>query len=147
MRLFYWYLHYIYDFMLYLCIMYYTVRYLTGILYADNKISVFFCILYSDSAGRLQALFCLRLVIHRLQTLLLLEVYLPQSQQAMQVRSHKPETACSFGSIFFGNNPGTHALCNNIREKLALEFFVKKGLRCEDLNLILHKVCMPSRCN
>ena len=52
-RLFYWYLHYIYDFMLYLCIMYYTVHYLTGILYADNKISVFFCILYSDSAGML----------------------------------------------------------------------------------------------
>ena len=52
MRLFYWYLHYIYDLILYLCIMYYTVCYLTGIFYAvvrqismlfiDNKISVFF---------------------------------------------------------------------------------------------------------
>ena len=51
MRLFYWYLHYIYDIILYLCIMYYTVCYLTGIFYAvvrqismlsiDNKISVF----------------------------------------------------------------------------------------------------------
>ena len=46
-----WYLHYIYDLILYLCIMYYTVCYLTGIFYAvvrqismlfiDNKISVF----------------------------------------------------------------------------------------------------------
>ena len=54
MRLFYWYLHYIYDLILYLCIMNYTVCYLTGIFYAfvrqismlfiDNKISVF-CIL------------------------------------------------------------------------------------------------------
>ena len=44
-RLFYWYLHYIYDLILYLCIMYYTVCCLTGILYADSKISVFFCIL------------------------------------------------------------------------------------------------------
>ena len=52
---FYWYLHYIYDLILYLCIMYYTVCYLTGIFYAvvrqisvlfiDNKISVF-CILH-----------------------------------------------------------------------------------------------------
>ena len=51
MRLFYWYLHYIYDLILYLCIMYYTVCYLTGIFYAvvrqismlfiDNNISVF----------------------------------------------------------------------------------------------------------
>ena len=51
MRLFHWYLHYIYDLILYLCIMYYTVCYLTGIFYAvvrqifmlfiDNKISVF----------------------------------------------------------------------------------------------------------
>ena len=54
MRLFYWYLHYydyIYDLILYLCIMYYTMCYLTGIFYAvvrqisvlfiDNKISVF----------------------------------------------------------------------------------------------------------
>ena len=51
MRLFYWYLHYIYDLILYLCIMYYTVCYLTGTFYAvvrqismlfiDNKISVF----------------------------------------------------------------------------------------------------------
>ena len=51
MRLFYWYLHYIYDLILYLCIMCYTVCYLTGIFYAvvrqismlfiDNKISVF----------------------------------------------------------------------------------------------------------
>ena len=50
-ELFYWYLHYIYDLILYLCIMHYTVCYLTGILYAvvrqismlfiDNKISVF----------------------------------------------------------------------------------------------------------
>ena len=50
MRLFHWYLHYIYDLILYLCIM----CYLTGIFYAvvrqismlfiDNKISVF-CIL------------------------------------------------------------------------------------------------------
>ena len=48
-ELFYWYLHYIYDLILYLCIMYYTV--LSHILYAvvrkiymlfiDNKISVF----------------------------------------------------------------------------------------------------------
>ena len=55
MRLFYWYLLYIYDLILYLRIMYYTVCYLTGILYAvvrqismlfiDNNISVF-CILY-----------------------------------------------------------------------------------------------------
>ena len=54
MRLFHWYLHYIYDLILYLCIMYYTVCYVTGIFYAvvrqismlfiDNKISVF-CIL------------------------------------------------------------------------------------------------------
>ena len=54
MRLFHWYLHYIYDLILYLRIMYYTVCYLTGIFYAvvrpisllfiDNKISVF-CIL------------------------------------------------------------------------------------------------------
>ena len=51
-RLFYWYLHYIYDLILYLCSTYYTVCYLTGIFYAvvrqismlfiDNKISVFF---------------------------------------------------------------------------------------------------------
>ena len=51
MRLFHWYLHYIYDLILYLCIMYYTVCYLTGIFYAvvrqismlfiHNKISVF----------------------------------------------------------------------------------------------------------
>ena len=51
MRLFHWYLHYIYDLILYLCIMCYTVCYLTGIFYAvvrqisvlfiDNKISVF----------------------------------------------------------------------------------------------------------
>ena len=33
-RLFYWHLHYIYDRILYLCIMYYTVCYLTGIPYA-----------------------------------------------------------------------------------------------------------------
>ena len=56
MRLFDWYFHYIYDLILYLCIMYYTVCYLTGILYAvvrqismlfiDNTISVF-CILCS----------------------------------------------------------------------------------------------------
>ena len=54
MRLFHWYLHYIYDLILYLCTKYYTVCYLTGIVYAvvrqisvlfiDNKISVF-CIL------------------------------------------------------------------------------------------------------
>ena len=54
MRLCHWYLHYIYDLILYLCIMCYTVCYLTGIFYAvvrqismlfiDNKISVF-CIL------------------------------------------------------------------------------------------------------
>ena len=54
MRLFYWYLHYIYDLILYLCIMYYTVCYLAGIFYAvvrqisvlfiDNKISVFWCV-------------------------------------------------------------------------------------------------------
>ena len=57
MRLFHWYLHYIYDLsfiILYLCIMCYTVCYLTGIFYAvvrqismlfiDNKISVF-CII------------------------------------------------------------------------------------------------------
>ena len=55
MRLFYWYLHYIYDLILYLCIMYYTVCYLTGVFYAvvrqismffiDNKISVsVFCV-------------------------------------------------------------------------------------------------------
>ena len=54
MRLFYWYLHYIYDLILDLCIIYYTVCYLTGIFYAvvrqistlfiDNKIDVF-CIL------------------------------------------------------------------------------------------------------
>ena len=47
----YWYLHYIYDLILYLCIMYYTVCYLTGIFYAvvrqismlfiDNEIAVF----------------------------------------------------------------------------------------------------------
>ena len=53
MRLLYWYLH-IYDLILYLCIMYYIVCYLTGIFYAvvrqismlfiDNKNSVF-CIL------------------------------------------------------------------------------------------------------
>ena len=53
--LFYWYLHYIYDLILYLCIMYYTVCYLTGVFYAvvrqismffiDNKISVsVFCV-------------------------------------------------------------------------------------------------------
>ena len=51
MKLFYWYLHYIYDLILYLCIMYYTVCYLAGIFYAvvrqismlfiDNRISVF----------------------------------------------------------------------------------------------------------
>ena len=51
MRLFHFYLHYIYDLILYLCIMYYSVCYLTGIFYAvvrqismlfiDNKISVF----------------------------------------------------------------------------------------------------------
>ena len=50
----YWYLHYIYDLVLMLYIMYYTVCYLTGIFYAvvrqismlfrDNKISVF-CII------------------------------------------------------------------------------------------------------
>ena len=57
MRLFYWYLHYIYDLILYLCYVLCiisTVCYLTGIFYAvvrqismlfiDNKISVF-CIL------------------------------------------------------------------------------------------------------
>ena len=54
MRLFYWHLHSICDLILYLCIIYYTVCYLTGIFYAvirqismlfiDNKISVF-CIL------------------------------------------------------------------------------------------------------
>ena len=52
MRLFHWYLHYIYDLILYLCIMYYIVCYLTGIFYTvvrqismlfiDNKISVFY---------------------------------------------------------------------------------------------------------
>ena len=51
MKLFYWYLHYIYDLILYLCIMYYTVCYLAGIFYAvvrqismlfiDSRISVF----------------------------------------------------------------------------------------------------------
>ena len=51
MRLFYWYLPYICDLILYLCSMYYTVWYLTGIFYAvigqismlfiGNKISVF----------------------------------------------------------------------------------------------------------
>ena len=51
MRLFYWHLHYIYDLILSLCIMYYTVCYLTGIFHAvvrqismlfiENKISVF----------------------------------------------------------------------------------------------------------
>ena len=53
MRLFYWHLHYIYDLILYLCIMYYTVCYLTGILYAvERHISMLFiynknfCILY-----------------------------------------------------------------------------------------------------
>ena len=35
--LFYWYLHYIYDLILYLCIMYYTVCYLTGVFYAVVK--------------------------------------------------------------------------------------------------------------
>ena len=34
MRLFHWYLHYISDLILYLCIMYYTVCYLPGIFYA-----------------------------------------------------------------------------------------------------------------
>ena len=55
MRLFYWHLHYIYDLLLYFCIMYYTVCYLTGIFHAvvrqismliiDSKDSVFlyFC--------------------------------------------------------------------------------------------------------
>ena len=43
MRLLYWYLHYIYDLILYLCIMYYTVCYLTGIFYAViRQISVLF---------------------------------------------------------------------------------------------------------
>ena len=37
MRLFYWYLHYIYDLILCLCIMYYTVCYLTGVFYAVVK--------------------------------------------------------------------------------------------------------------
>ena len=60
MRLFHWYLHYIYDLILYLCIVCYTVCYLTGIFYAvirqismlfiDNKISVF-CILTSFLQG------------------------------------------------------------------------------------------------
>ena len=60
MRLFHWYSHYIYDLILYLCIMCYTVCYLTGIFYAvarqismlfiDNKISVF-CILYGDKTS------------------------------------------------------------------------------------------------
>ena len=57
MRLFYWYLHYIYDLILYLCIMYYTVCYLTGIFYAVvRQIPVIhrqynFCILYSEQPG------------------------------------------------------------------------------------------------
>ena len=50
MSLFYWYLHYLYHLILYLCVMYYPVCCLTGIFYAvvrqismlfiDNKISV-----------------------------------------------------------------------------------------------------------
>ena len=60
MTLFYWYLHYIYDLILYLCIMYYTVCYPTGIFYAvvrqismlfiDNKISVF-CIFWKHQSS------------------------------------------------------------------------------------------------
>jgi len=43
MRLLCWYLHYIYDLILYLCIMYYTVCYLTGIFYAVvRQISMLF---------------------------------------------------------------------------------------------------------
>ena len=45
MRLFYWYLLYIYDLILYLRIMYYTVCYLTGILYAVvRQISMLFIV-------------------------------------------------------------------------------------------------------
>ena len=58
LRLFHWYLHYIYDLILYLRIMCYTVRYLTGIFYAVvRQISMLFidsknfCILYSDLKG------------------------------------------------------------------------------------------------
>ena len=61
MRLFYWYLHYIYGLILYLCIMYYTVCYPSGIFYVvvrqismlfidNNKISVF-CILTDREGG------------------------------------------------------------------------------------------------
>ena len=63
MRLFYWYLHYIYDLILYLCIMYYTVCYLTGIFYAVvRQISVLLldskksCILYSLGVSSLRLL-------------------------------------------------------------------------------------------
>ena len=43
MRLFHWYLHYIYDLILHLCIMYYTVCYLTCIFYAViRQISMLF---------------------------------------------------------------------------------------------------------
>ena len=52
MRLFYWYLHCIYDLILYLCIVDYTVCYLTGTFYADvRQISVTIKFLYSVCFG------------------------------------------------------------------------------------------------
>ena len=52
MRLFYWHLHYIYDLILYLCIMDYTVCYLTGTFYAVvRQTSVTIKFLYSVCFG------------------------------------------------------------------------------------------------
>ena len=90
MMLFYWYLHYIYDLILYLCIMYYTVCYLTDIFYAVvRQISMLFIdnkILYS--------VFCVLFYLQPFITRMFFVVYITRKTQCTSASRHRMPHEC-----------------------------------------------------